>query len=260
MDQEDPLHTIFLLKKENLMNRILNLENLQSIILEILEKLQRPLSQKKLRRFITELFEYENTVDEIDFAIKTLINKQLIVKKNQHIILSELADPWTGTLTPADEGIACYLLSLKETAKSDIYFSPFCSIPLSCKLFFKFVEMNFPWMLGNESALALLEYITSRSGYKNIALLYNEMNDYPGNGWFTQFFNSNNCHLLVSQFQSKKGVVVFNLILLPDKKKDYSKSRNQLQEFKTNIEKYFESYKIIINNKNLNMLTSKIFE
>lgn len=52
MDQEDPLHTIFLLKKENLMNRILNLENLQSIILEILEKLQRPLSQKKLRRLI----------------------------------------------------------------------------------------------------------------------------------------------------------------------------------------------------------------
>ena len=86
MDQEDPLHTIFLLKKENLMNRILNLENLQSIILEILEKLQRPLSQKKLRRFITELFEYENTVDEIDFAIKTLINKQLIVKKNQHVV------------------------------------------------------------------------------------------------------------------------------------------------------------------------------
>lgn len=74
------------LKGEQQMNIKLDLEQLQNVILQILENLKRPISQTKIHRFIRELFEYNNTNDEIDFGILTLSNNNSIVKKNNLVI------------------------------------------------------------------------------------------------------------------------------------------------------------------------------
>lgn len=248
------------LKGEQQMNIKLDLEQLQNVILQILENLKRPISQTKIHRFIRELFEYNNTNDEIDFGILTLSNNNSIVKKNNLVIHSDYAHSWDGKLTPMDEGISCYLLSLKEVAKFDIFFSPFADNNLSCKIFFKFVQMNFPWLLGNEQALPLLEYITDHCGYKNISQLYKEMNEYPTNEWFTSFFNNKDCRLLITHFESKRTAVIFKLILLPDSKKDCSTAKTQLTQFQEKVEGYFQDYKVIVTYKNLSMITQKIYE
>ena len=85
------------LKGEQQMNIKLDLEQLQNVILQILETLKRPISQTKIHRFIRELFEYNNTNDEIDFGILTLSNNNSIVKKNNLVIHSDYAHSWDGS-------------------------------------------------------------------------------------------------------------------------------------------------------------------
>ena len=225
------------MKKTN--NRILELPDLQKVLLSTCTYLNRPIRKNQLIKMVTELFEC-NTVKEVEFALLDLIEQGKLQQKDYFIITPEFAADWDGTVTATDEGIIKYLLSLKEEAKHDLFFNVYAQEPLTPHNFFKYIEMKYPALLHRTgTALAYMEQIDNLFQYELSYAFYAELNDYPANRWFTKFFDSPDCRILIKNIFAGRNYANFQIVLLPGKRKSYKKAYKDYEEFQNNISSLF---------------------
>lgn len=227
------------MKKNN--NRTLELADLQKMLLDICTNLNRPIRKTQLTKMVTELFEC-NTKKQVEFAIMDLIEQDKLHYTKHFICTPEFATTWDGTVTAADEGIIKFLLSLKEEIKIDVYFSPYAPEPLTPTIFFKYVQLKYPTLLEREdTALAYMEQIDTL--FPDIASnnFYMEFNNYPTNGWFTNFFNNKDCKIVLKNIEQHKNHLNIHLLLLPSTRRSYKLAHEQYEEFDQNIKSYFNN-------------------
>lgn len=220
-------------------NRILELPDLQKVLLSTCTYLNRPIRKNQLIKMITELFEY-NTVKEVEFALLDLMEQGKLQQQDHFITTPKFASTWDGTVTATDEGIIKFLLSLKEEAKHDLFFNVYAQEPLTPHDFFKYVEMKYPALLRRaDAALAYMEQINNLFPYGLNNDFYAELNDYPTNRWFTKFFDSPDCRILIRNIFTGKNYAGFQIVLLPGKRKSYRKAYKDFAEFEKSISSFF---------------------
>lgn len=225
------------MKKTN--NRILELPDLQKVLLSTCTCLNRPIRKNQLIKMITELFEC-NTVKEVEFALLDLIEQGTLHQKDHFITTPEFASDWNGAVTATDEGIIKYLFSLKEEAKHDLFFNVYAEEPLTPHSFFKYIGMKYPALLRRQdTALAYLEQLENTFSYELSNEFYVEKNDYPAGRWFTKFFDSPNCRIIIKNIFAGTNYANFQIVLLPGKRRSYRKAYSDFEEFKKNISSLF---------------------
>lgn len=227
----------FYMKKNT--GRILELADLQQMLLSTCTCLNRPIRKNQLIKMITEFFEC-NTVKEVEFALLDLIEQGKLQQKDYFIITPEFASTWDGVTTAADEGIVKYLFSLKEDAKHDLFFNVYAAEPLTPHNFFKYIGMKYPALLHRQdTAHAYLEQLDNIFPYGLSNDFYAEKNDYPAQRWFTQFFDSPDCRIVIKNIFAGRSYANFQIVLLPGKKRSYRKACSDFSEFKQNISTLF---------------------
>ncbi len=220
-------------------NRILELADLKQAILSTCNTLNRPIRRNQLIKIITDLFEY-NTQKEVEFALLNLIEEGRLQQKDYFIITPEFASDWSGISTATDEGIVKYMLSLKEDAKHDLFFNSYAEEPLTPHNFFKYISMKYPALLHRQdTALAYLEQLENTFPYELSNDFYVEKNDYPTGSWFTKFFDSPDCRIIIKNIFAGRNYANFQIVLLPGKKRSYKKAYSDFEEFKQNISSLF---------------------
>lgn len=220
-------------------NRTLVLSDLKQAILSTCNTLNRPIRRNQLIKIITDLFEY-NTQKEAEFALLNLIEEGRLQQKDYFIITPEFASDWNGISTATDEGIVKYILSLKEEAKHDLFFNSYAEEPLTPHNFFKYISMKYPALLRRQdTALAYLEQLENTFSYELSNDFYAEKNDYPTGRWFTKFFDSPNCRIIIKNIFAGRNYANFQIVLLPGKKRSYKKAYSDFEEFKQNISSLF---------------------
>lgn len=227
------------MKKNN--NRTLELFDLQKMLLDICANLNRPIRKTQLIKLVIEVFEC-NSQKQVDFAILDLIEQDKLFYAKHFICTPDFAISWDRTVTTADEGIIKFLLSLKEEIKIDVYFSPYAVEPLTPAIFFKYVQLKYPALLKREdTTLAYMEQIDTL--FPDIASnnFYMEFNDYPTNGWFTNFFNDKDCRIVIKKMELNKNHFNIQLLLLPSTRRSYKLAHEQYEEFDQNIKSYFNN-------------------
>ncbi len=227
----------FYMKKNT--SRILELADLKQNILSICNTLNRPIRKNQLIKMITDLFEY-NTQKEVEFALLNLTEEGRLQQKDHFIVTPEFASTWDGVTTAADEGIVKYLFSLKEDAKHDLFFNVYAAEPLTPHNFFKYIDMKYPALLRRQdTAYAYLEQLENTFPYELSNDFYAEKNDYPARRWFTQFFDSPDCRIIIKNIFAGRSYANFQIVLLPGKKRSYRKACSDFNEFKQNISTLF---------------------
>lgn len=227
----------FYMKKNT--NRILELADLKQVLLSTCTYLNRPIRKNQLIKMVTEVFEY-NTPKEVEFALLDLIEQGKLQQKNYFIVTPEFASTWDGVTTAADEGIVKYLLSLKEETKHDLFFNVYAAEPLTPHNFFKYVGMKYPALLHRQdTAYAYLEQLENTFPYELSNDFYAEKNDYPARRWFTKFFDSPDCRIIIKNIFTGRSYANFQIVLLPGKKRSYRKAYSDFEEFKQNISTLF---------------------
>ena len=220
-------------------NRILELADLKQVLLSTCTYLNRPIRKNQLIKMVTEVFEY-NTPKEVEFALLDLIEQGKLQQKNYFIVTPEFASTWDGVTTAADEGIVKYLLSLKEETKHDLFFNVYAAEPLTPHNFFKYVGMKYPALLHRQdTAYAYLEQLENTFPYELSNDFYAEKNDYPARRWFTRFFDSPDCRIIIKNIFTGRSYANFQIVLLPGKKRSYRKAYSDFEEFKQNISTLF---------------------
>ena len=193
-------------------NRILELADLQKALLSTCTCLNRPIRKNQLIKMVTELFEC-NTVKEVEFALLDLIEQGKLQQKDYFITTPEFAADWNGTITAADEGIINLL---------------------------KYIGMKYPALLRRaDTALAYMDQLNNHFPFELNNAFYAELNDYPANRWFTKFFDSPDCRILIRNIFSGRNYANFQIVLLPGKKKSYKKAYKDYEEFQNNITSLF---------------------
>lgn len=227
----------FYMKKNT--NRILELADLKQVLLSTCTYLNRPIRKNQLIKMVTEVFEY-NTPKEVEFALLDLIEQGKLQQKNYFIVTPEFVSTWDGVTTAADEGIVKYLLSLKEETKHDLFFNVYAAEPLTPHNFFKYVGMKYPALLHRQdTAYAYLEQLENTFPYELSNDFYAEKNDYPARRWFTKFFDSPDCRIIIKNIFTGRSYANFQIVLLPGKKRSYRKAYSDFEEFKQNISTLF---------------------
>lgn len=220
-------------------NRILELADLKQVLLSTCTYLNRPIRKNQLIKMVTEVFEY-NTPKEVEFALLDLIEQGKLQQKNYFIVTPEFVSTWDGVTTAADEGIVKYLLSLKEETKHDLFFNVYAAEPLTPHNFFKYVGMKYPALLHRQdTAYAYLEQLENTFPYELSNDFYAEKNDYPARRWFTKFFDSPDCRIIIKNIFTGRSYANFQIVLLPGKKRSYRKAYSDFEEFKQNISTLF---------------------
>lgn len=226
--------------KNNINNRILELEDLQDMLISIYNHLNRPIRKSQLIKMITDLFEC-STPKQIEFALLDLLEQKKLYQQDYFIITPEFATSWDGIVTATDEGIIKFLLSLKEDTKFDIYFNVYAKEHLTPSIFFKYVEMQYPALLHKtDTALAYIEQMNNVFSYGLSNDFYTEQNDYPANRWFTTFFNNPDCRIIIKHIDQNKNHINVQLLLLPGKKRSYQLAHKQFEEFEQHIKDFFD--------------------
>ena len=147
--------------KNNINNRILELEDLQDMLISICNHLNRPIRKSQLIKMITDLFEC-STPKQIEFALIGLLEQKKLCQQDYFIITPEFATSWDGIVTASDEGIIKFLLSLNEDTKFDIYFNVYAKEHLTPSVFFKYVKMQYPALLHKtDTALTYMEQMNN---------------------------------------------------------------------------------------------------
>ena len=220
-------------------NRILELANLQKVLLSTCNHLNRPVRKNQLVKMVTELFEC-NTVKEVEFALLDLIEQGKLQQKDYFITTPELSTDWDGTVTATDEGIIKFLLSLMEEAKHDLFFNVYAQEPLTPHNFFKYVGMKYPALLHRaDAAISYMEQMNNLFQHELSHDFYAEMNDYPTDRWFTTFFNSPDCRIIIRSISTGRNYANFQIVPLPGKRKSYRKAYKDFAEFEQNISSLF---------------------
>ncbi len=220
-------------------NRVLELASLQKVLLSTCTHLNRPVRKNQLIKMVTELFEC-NTVKEVEFSLLDLIEQGKLQQKDYFITTPELSTDWDGTVTATDEGIIKFLLSLREEAKHDLFFNVYAQEPLTPHNFFKYVGMKYPALLHRaDTAHAYMEQISSLFQRELSYDFYAELNDYPTGRWFTTFFNSPDCRIIIRSISTGRNYANFQIVLLPGKRKSYRKAYKDFAEFEQNISSLF---------------------
>ena len=227
------------MKKNN--NRTLELADLQKMLLDICTNLNRPIRKTQLIKLVAEIFEC-NSQKQVEFAILDLIEQDKLHYEKHFICTPEFAATWDGTVTAADEGIVKFLLSLKEEIKFDVYFSPYAEETLTAATFFKYLHFKYAALLQREdTALAYMEQIDNLLPDVANNNFYMEFNDYPTNRWFTSFFNDKDCRVVIKNIDQHKNHLNIHLLLLPSTRRSYKLAHEQYEEFKDNVELYFNN-------------------
>jgi len=222
-------------------NRVLELADLQQAVLSTCTYLNRPIRKNQLIKMITDLFEC-NTQKQVEFALLNMIGQGQLQQKNHFIVTPEFAPIWDGVVTAADEGIIKFLLSLKEEAKHDLFFNVYAQEALTPHSFFKYTGMKYPALLRRiDTALAYMEQFENLFQYELNNDFYAEMNDYPTGRWFTKFFDSPDCRIIIKNIFTGRNYANFQIVLLPGKKRSYKKAYSDFGEFKKNISSLFHS-------------------
>ena len=220
-------------------NRILELADLKQVLLSTCTCLNRPIRKNQLIKMVTGIFEY-NTPKEVEFALLDLIEQGKLQQKDYFIVTPEFASTWDGVTTAADEGIVKYLLSLKEETKHDLFFNVYAAEPLTPHNFFKYIDMKYPALLHRQdTAYTYLEQLENTFPYELSNDFYAEKNDYPARRWFTKFFDSPECRIIIKNIFAGRSYANFQIVLLPGKKRSYRKAYSDFEEFKQNISTLF---------------------
>ena len=185
---------------EQLKPNKLELNELQNLIITILEKLHMPVRKTMLFRFTNDIFEYDNTPKEVDFSLVSLIEGSLIKEEKYYIASLTYAETHRHIVPSAtEEGIVKYItsLSLKETIKHDLYFDVYAKEHISPSLYFKFLDMEYPCLVGKDRTLHGLEYITDLMEYGLKNQIYEEINDFPTDYYLTTLFSDEDSRLII---------------------------------------------------------------
>lgn len=239
------------------LNRKLELDKLQSLILTILEKLHMPVRKTMLFRFTNDIFEYDNTPKEVDFSLVSLIEGGLIKEEKYYIASLTYAETHRHIVPSAtEEGIVKYItsLSLKETIKHDLYFDVYAKEHISPSLYFKFLDMEYPCLVGKDRTLHGLEYITDLMEYGLKNQIYEEINDFPTDYYLTTLFSDEDSRLIIKNINVHHQYVNVDVILLPGKRRSYKKAHDNYMKLCTYLPEYFENRKICIKCKLLTMI------
>lgn len=235
-------------------NKVLELADLQHTLLSACTHLNRPIRKSQLIRMITELFEC-NTPKQTEFALLDLIEQEKLCQQDHFIITPEFASDWDGTVTASDEGIIKFLLTLGEEAKHDLFFHVYAQEQLTPHNFFQYIEMKYPALLRRaDTALAYMEQLENLFPYELNNDFYAELNDYPAGRWFTTFFDSPDCRILIKSTFTGRNYANFQIVLLPGKKRSYKKAYSDFEEFKQNISSLFNKDVTVQSKRSLTMI------
>ncbi len=237
-----------ILQPNEIQNIKLDIEGLESLLLEICENIHMPIRKSQLLKFPTDIFEYKNTKKQIDFALTGLIDQHKLFETNKHFICTpELADCGKTCPTPTEECIAKFLMSsnLKESMKTDIYFNPLSNRNITPKDYFKILKMEYPALISSNPAKAYMEFL-DRKIFNLDNCLYTELNDYPyTDGFLTTFFAGRDSRLIIQNIHENRKSVTIKVILLPSKK-NYKKAHENLGLLEAELPKYIKKEKVII--------------
>lgn len=225
--------------KKRINTKILELPDLQTLIIEICNRLNRAIRKTQLINMVIELFEC-NSKSQVDFAILGLIEQNKLHYTKHFVCTSAFASTWDGIITVADEGIIKFLLSIIYEAKADLLFHPYTNETLTVSNFFQYVEMKYPALLKRtDTSLAYMEHFHKVYPYLMSNDFYVEFNDYPTKRWLTDFFNNPDCRIFIKDIYNDRYYLRLQVILIPSKN-NYKKAHQQYKEFVTHIKKYFE--------------------
>lgn len=239
--------------------RKLELSELQNLITDFLERLYMPLRKSMLYRFIDETFEYDNTEKEVNFALVSLIEEGQIKEEKYYIASLSYAKAHRHIVPSAtEEGIIRYISSktLKETIKHDLFFNVYAKEHITPDLFFKYLDMEYPALIGEGRALHGLEFISGLMEYGLQNQLYVELNDYPTSFYLTSLFTDEDSRLIIKDIKVNRLYVNVDVILVPGKKGSYKLAKENYEKLCTYFPTYFSQNKrVCIHYKLLTMIT-----
>lgn len=220
----------------------LDLEKLQETLVLLCSTLNMPLRKTIIHTFIREVFDFGNSIKNIDFALLDLTEQGILIQSSFFICSPECSSSGRTIPTATEEGIAKFLASksMKEEIKHDLFFSPMATDRITPQQFYKYVTLKYPALLaGTDAALAYMEQLEKILTYGLSDNFYAELNDYPTNRWFSSFFNQD-CRIVIKNIDQHKNHINIQLLLLPGKRRSYQLSHEQFEELKDNLSVYFD--------------------
>ena len=93
--------------------------------------------------------------------------------------------------------------------------------------------MKYPALLRRtDTALAYMEQLNNHFSFELNNAFYAELNDYPANRWFTKFFDSPDCRILIRNIFAGRNYANFQIVLLPGKRKAIRKHIKIMKSFR----------------------------
>lgn len=246
------------MKKQDIQPTIkLDLDRLEEVLVQICTTLNMPIRKTSLHKFVKEVFEYNNSIKQIDFALLDLIEQGNLIENTFYISSPECASSGRTIPTATEEGIVKWIISkaFKEEMKIDLFFSPFATDRITLHNYFKYIKCKYPAMLaGKNTGHAYMEQLDELFAFGLSDSFYIEFNDYPYCPVFFSAFFDTDSRIIIKNISIHKKYVTFHLILLPGKRRSYEKADEQYRYFQEQINTYFENKKVHIKTTPLTMI------
>lgn len=245
------------MKKQDVQTIKLDLDRLEEVLVQICNTLNMPLRKTSLHKFIKEVFGYNNSIKQIDFAILDLIEQGILIETTFYIASLKCALEQRTIPTATEESIIKLLTSkaFMEEIRTDLFFSPFATDRITPHNYFKYIKCKYPALLaGKNTGLIYMKQLDELFAFGLTDQFYVELNDYPYCPVFFSTFFDTDSRIIIKNIAIHKKYVTFHLILLPGKRRSYEKADEKYRYFAEHISSYFENKKVHIKTTPLTMI------
>lgn len=245
------------MKKQDIQTIKLDLDRLQNVLIQICTTLNMPIRKTSLHKFVKEVFDYNNSIKQIDFAILDLVEQGVLIESTFYISSLKCALEGRTIPTATEEGIVKWITSkaFKEEIRNDLFFSPVATDRITPHNYFKYIKCKYPALLaGTNTGLAYMEQLDELFTFGLTDQFYVELNDYPYCPVFFSTFFDTDSRIIIKNITVHKKYVTFHLVLLPGKRRSYEKADEQYRYFQEHITTYFENKKVHIKTTPLTMI------
>lgn len=245
------------MKKQDIQTIKLDLDRLEEVLVQICTTFNMPIRKTSLHKFIKEVFGYNNSIKQIDFAILDLVEQGVLIETSFYIASLKCALEKRTIPTATEEGIVKLISSksFMEEIRTDLFFSPLATDRITPENFFKYIKCKHPALLaGTNAGLAYMEQLDELFAFGLTDQFYIELNEYPYCPVFFSTFFDTDSRIIIKNVTIHKKYVTFHLILLPGKKRSYQRADQQYRYFTEQIDTYFENKKVHIKTTPLTLI------